>query len=131
MQVSITVTGRASPRVVWARYADPQAWATWAPQIRRVETEGHGSTPLRAGLRGTVTAVLGVPVRFTVTEVDAASGAWSWVVRPPGVRLRLHHTVAPTSDGGTRAGLVIEGRAPVVLAYRVVAQIALRRLVSP
>ena len=131
MRVRIAVAGPASPEVVWDRYADPQAWAKWAPQIRGVETEGRVSTRLHPGLRGTVTAALGVPVRFVVIEVDAAAGAWSWVVRPPGVRMVLQHTVQPTDDGGTRAGLVIEGRAPVVLVYRAVAGVALRRLVSP
>ena len=81
-------------------------------------------------MRGTVHALLGVSVRFEVTEVDEARRRWAWLVRLPLLTLRLEHTVEPWRASGTRTGLVVEGPAPVVLAYVPVARLALHRLVA-
>jgi len=112
--------GPASKYDIWARYRDPQRWASWAPQIREVRAEG----PLRPGLEGEVLGPLGARARFEVIDVDEANGTWTWVVRSGPVRLRIEHEIA---EG--LAGLVISGPAPAVLAYAPVARAALSRLV--
>ncbi len=53
----VQVTGAARPVVAWERYADLDAWATWAPQIRGVEADGPR---LATGRTGTVVALAGV-----------------------------------------------------------------------
>lgn len=113
--------GPASKYLIWARYRDPERWAEWAPHIRRVTALG----PLRPGLEGEVTGILGVRARFEVTEVDTERLRWTWVVRSGPVRLRIEHEVA---EG--RAGLVVSGPAAAVLAYAPIARVALGRLVS-
>lgn len=125
---SLTVTlrsaGTASAAVAWERYADLDLWSTWSPQVRRVEAPERR---LRAGLEGAVVGPLGVRVPFVVTEVGERS--WSWDVRPPGLRLTLHHFVLDHPDGSLTE-LVVRGPAPVVLGYVPLAQLALGRLVT-
>ena len=123
----VDVTGTARPAVAWERYADLDAWATWAPQIRGVEADG---TRLAVGRHGVVRALGGLRVRFVVTAVDERSLRWSWIARIGPVSLSLHHEVAP-DPRGTRAGLVLEGPGPVVAAYAPLTRIALARLVGP
>ena len=130
MRVTTHVTGPAPVTLAWERYADPTLWSAWAPQIRSVETDGPGPQRIHVGMRGTVHALLGVSVRFKVTEVDEARRRWAWLVRLPLLTLRLEHTVEPWRASGTRTGLVVEGPAPVVLAYVPVARLALHRLVA-
>jgi hypothetical protein len=112
--------GPAGKYVIWARYRDPQRWPEWAPHIREVRAAG----PLRPGLEGTVVGPLGATASFEVIDVDEPSGVWTWVLRAGPVRLRLEHEVA---EG--RAGVVISGPAPAVLAYAPLARIALGRVV--
>lgn len=128
MRLPTSVTGSASVDVAWERYADPSQWATWAPQIRSVES----SAPrIAAGVTGTVHALFGVSVDFEITEVDEAARSWSWTVRPPGLTMHLEHTVEPWGEAGSRAGLVIDGPAPLVLTYAPIARLALHRLLAP
>ncbi len=122
--------GVATVTLAWERYADPALWATWAPQIQRVET---GMTRLVAGGRGTVHAglfarpTLGVP--FQVLAVDEPAMEWSWQAHLGPVRLRLEHgvTAHPT---GCSTWLRVHGPLPVVLVYAPVARLALNRLVA-
>ncbi len=109
----------------WERYAVPRLWASWAPQIRGVTCVGGDR--LTPGLAGVVHAIAWVNVPFEVTAVGAHD--WSWTVRVLGVRLHMRHTLEAVGDR-TRAGLVIEGPPPVVLAYAPVARLALRRLLA-
>jgi hypothetical protein len=127
MRLATHVRGPVPVEIAWARYADPRLWSSWAPQITGVDLDGH--PPIHAGLSGTVRALLGLRVRFEVTEVDEAARRWSWTVHPPLVTLRLDHTLEPTSTG-TRAGLVVPGPAPVVLPYVPLARLALHRLLA-
>ncbi|SEQ98560.1 SRPBCC family protein [Microlunatus flavus] len=122
----VEVTGPARPVVAWERYADLDAWSTWAPQIRGVDADG---TRLAVGRTGVVRALGGLRVPFVVTAVDEPTMRWSWVARVGPVVLSLHHEVAP-ADGGTRAGLVLEGPTAVVAAYAPLTRIALARLVA-
>jgi hypothetical protein len=88
-----------------------------------------------------VTGPLGLGVPFRILHVeddDPARRWWTWEVRLPGLRvpgltLRLEHEVeprAPREGGGTLTRLRIHGPTPVVLAYRPLAALALKRLVS-
>jgi len=113
--------GPASKYEIWARCRDPRRWPEWAPHIREVIAEG----PLQPGLEGEVVGLLGVHARFEVLEVDVERGRWTWVVRSGAVRVRIEHEV-----GEGRAGLVLSGPAPAVVAYAPLARAALGRLVS-
>ena len=131
MRVTTHVDGPATVEVAWERYADPTLWSTWAPQIRSVHLDG-GPRPARIapGVTGTVHAFFGVSVPFEVTEVDEAAHRWTWTVHPPGLTMRLGHSLEARSAGRTRTGIVVDGPAPAVLAYVPVARLALHRLVA-
>ena len=122
----VQVTGPARAVVVWERYAELDAWPTWAPQIRGVDADG---ARLAVGRTGVVRAVGGVRVRFVVTAVDEHARRWSWIARVGPLTLALHHDVTATPSG-TRAGLVLEGPAPLVTAYAPLTRLALARLVA-
>lgn len=130
MHLTTSVTGPAPVDLAWERYADTTLWSGWAPQIRSVETDGPGPERIHVGMRGTVHALLGVSVRFEVSEVDEAARRWAWRVHLPVLTMTLEHTVEPWRETGTRTGLVVDGPAPVVLAYVPVARLALHRLVA-
>jgi hypothetical protein len=120
MQRRVEARGPAGADAMWAAYADTSRWAAWAPQIRRVEPLG----PLEEGMRGSVEGPLWARARFEVVSVDAAARRWTWRVWAGPARLTIDHEVA---DGVT--AVVIEGPAPLVLAYAPVARLALLRLV--
>lgn len=146
MRRHLAAAGPASADVAWERYADPQLWPTWSPQIASVRT----STPrLASGTTGVVRGHGGLLLDFLVEEVDDAARRWSWSVVPrragglplpePLQRLgRLHLVHAVLDSGldsglGARAGsattLLVTGSAPVVVAYAPLAGLALGRLV--
>lgn len=131
----VEVTGPARLVVAWERYADLQAWPTWAPPIRGVEADGRR---LAVGRSGVVRTVGGLGVRFVVTAVDEVAATWSWIVRFGPVVVTLHHDLSldqhrtgrhRTDRHRTRAGLVLEGPGPVVRAYAPLTRLALARLV--
>ncbi|MCW2867738.1 MAG: hypothetical protein JWR20_1926 [Marmoricola sp.] len=115
----------------WERYADPDLWSTWSPQIQRVE---RSTARLSPGMTGTVRAGLlprpTLPVPFTVEEVDEARREWSWRAHLGPVTLHLDHGVVGRGTGSS-TWLRISGPAVVVLPYLPVARLALGRLVSP
>jgi hypothetical protein len=131
--LTLLARGTAPVDAAWERYADPQLWPTWSPQIQRVTT----STPrLETGTTGTVHAGLlprpTVPVPFTVLEVDDVRRRWAWRVSLGPVRLHLEHGVDPDDTGGdpgSATWLRMAGPLPVVLPYAPLARIALSRLV--
>lgn len=129
VELGTQARGPLRPAEVWERYADPHRWASWAPQIRRVDTAAARLAP---GTTGTVVGPLGVRARFAVVEVDETARTWSWDVTPavPPLPLRLHlrHGVEPAGSG-TRTWLTIRGPAPVVAAYLPLARVALELLV--
>lgn len=130
VSVTLHARGPASPGIAWERYADPQRWSSWAPQIQRVEA----STPrLAAGTTGTVHAGLlarpTVPVPFVVLDVDEAARRWSWRVRLGPLGLTLEHGVDAEAAGASTF-LRVRGPAPLVLAYAPLARLALHRLVG-
>lgn len=120
MRTRIEATGPATARDMWEAYAEPARWHEWAPQIRAVRPLER----ISPGLRGEVEGLFGVRVRFEVTDVDEPAGRWTWRVEVGPARLTIAHEVA---DG--RTGVVIDGSAPLVIAYAPVARLALSRLV--
>ena len=126
MRRRLVVRGPRGAALVWADYAEPARWPRWSPQVRRVDVP---APLLRAGLEGTVHRPARLRVPFVVTALDAASTTWAWDVRVAGVALRLEHGVRAVGDG-CLTWLVLEGPAAAVLAYSLVARLALRRLVG-
>lgn len=125
MRATITVTGDADPAVAWSRYDTLDLWSTWSPQVQEV----IAATPhIAPGLNGLVVGPFGVRVPFEVLAVDAEAMEWSWHVRLGPVHARLDHAVRP-APGGCSTELAIDGPAFVVLGYRPLATLALRRLV--
>lgn len=118
--------GPVAPAQVWERYADPDRWARWAPQIRLVETS---ALRIAAGVTGTVHGPLGLRVEFVVIEVDEAARTWAWDVTAGPLTLHLRHGVE-AHPGGASTWLTVRGPAPVLAAYLPVARIALHRLVT-
>ena len=105
---------------MWSAYADTSRWASWAPQIRRVDPQG----PLEEGMQGVVEGPFGVRARFEMTVVDEAERQWTWRVQVGPARLTIDHGV---TDGLT--AVEIDGPAALVHAYAPVARLALTRLV--
>lgn len=127
MRRRVTATGPADVRTAWERYVVPARWPGWAPQIRSVDIDENR---LRPGLTGVVHGPLGVAVPFRIDAVDAAGHTWAWTVTVLGARVRMRHDLsAPESE--TLAGLTVDGPAPIVATYPLVARIALRRLLRP
>ena len=131
--VTLTLEAHGSLDVAtaWERYADPDLWSTWSPQIQRVER----STPrLSPGMTGTVRAGLlprpTLPVPFTVDGVDEARREWTWSAHLGPVTLHLDHGVVAHGTG-SGTWLRVSGPAFVVVPYLPVARLALGRLVSP
>jgi hypothetical protein len=127
VRTTITATGRADPATVWRRYEQLALWSSWSPQIREVIAARPTIAP---GLNGLVVGPLGVRMPFQVLAVDAEAMEWRSHVRLGLVHATLDHVVRP-APGGCQAEVVIDGPAPVVVGYRPLAAIALRRLVQP
>ena len=124
----IEASGIARPDTVWWRFTSPSQWPSWAPQIRDVTT---ADSRLRVGGTGRVHGPGSLAVDYEVIEVDAGMRAWSWEVLVGRVRVRMHHYVLPTAEGGTRALMQVQGPLAVpAQAYRPLARAALRRLVA-
>ena len=122
---TLRAAGNADVDLAWERYAVPQLWATWSPQISRVETAAQRIAP---GATGKVIGPVGTHVRFVIDDVDEAERTWTWRVRLGPVTLRLWHGVE-ARPGGCATTLRVHGPLPVVAGYAPLAQLALRRLV--
>lgn len=118
--------GPVSPEEAWQRYARPERWCEWSPQVRGVHAD---SDVIVAGASGTVRSLFGAEVRFVVLDVDAHALSWSWRVRVGPLGLVLEHFLHREPGGGTLAEVLIHGPWPVTRLYRVPATVALHRLV--
>ncbi|WP_122615309.1 SRPBCC family protein [Streptomyces sp. Tu 4128] len=123
--LTIHAEGPIDADTAWQRYARLDAWASWAPQIRRVHADRRLLVP---GLTGQVESVAGIRVPFRVEAVDDVRRTWSWRVRVGPVGIRLHHRVH-AREGGCRTDLTMNGPGLVPAAYAPLARFALRRLV--
>jgi hypothetical protein len=124
---SVEVSGSRDAEAVWERYAVPGSWPDWLPQITGVDLS---SPRLTAGARGKLHAPMGVSIPFTVESVDEQARSFAWTIRVGLLRLRLENWVHPSPDGGSVAGMRVNGPGPLVSAYAGQAQAALERLVS-
>ena len=122
----LAARGRAAPELAWERYDRIALWTTWSPQILGVDADAERISP---GVTGTVRALGGVPVPFTITEVDRPGWTWTWVAQLGPVSMTLTHRVRAEARGSA-TGLLLEGPDPVLLAYAPLAWVALRRLVA-
>ncbi|MFH0241140.1 SRPBCC family protein [Streptomyces sp. HK10] len=125
-RMTLRAIGRAPAEDVWERYARPELWPTWSPQIRSVRVRGDR---IASGMEGEVVSLPGVPVAFTVEEVDEVRRRWAWRVKAGPVRMRLHHAVAVLPGGRTGTELRMEGPLPALVLYAGPARLALHRLV--
>lgn len=124
---SIGAKGPVSAETAWERYADPQLWSTWSPQIRSVETT---TKRLTVGTTGTVHGPVGVRVNFKVTAFDDDTMRWAWSVQFGLIHLDFWHGVNSRPDeDGCSTWLKARGAWPVLAGYLPVARIALHRLV--
>lgn len=119
-------SGPVDPDEAWDRYARPERWRQWSPQVRHVDMD---SDVIAAGSAGTVRTIGGAQVRFVVLDVDARARSWTWRVRVGPVGMVLEHHLVPLPEGGTSAEVVIHGSWPVARLYRLPATLALHRLV--
>jgi hypothetical protein len=126
MEAGTRAHGPVPAAQVWERYAVPDRWPMWAPQISRVEA---GAARIAPGVTGLVHGPLGLRVRFTIVEVDEQRRTWGWRVRVGPLTLRLWHGVA-LHPAGSETWLRARAPAVVVAAYLPVARIALHRLVT-
>ncbi len=125
MRGTARVVGPLPPAQVWERYAVPERWPEWAPQISAVRASAPRIAP---GVTGRVFGPLGLRVDFVVTEVDERQRTWGWRVRLGPLRLRLRHGVE-LDPAGSATWLSVRGPALVVAGYLPVARLALHRLV--
>ena len=103
--------------VVWRIVVDLDAWPQWGPTVVAADLDGE---PFQAGATGRVWTPVGVPLPFTITEVDPGR-SWAWrVAGVPATR----HGVAP-HGAGCRAWMSAPVWAP---AYLPVLAVALRRI---
>ncbi|MFH9011614.1 SRPBCC family protein [Streptomyces sp. NPDC017943] len=126
-RLTLHATGRASPEVVWERYACLDRWPAWSPQIKAVHCPERRLT---AGSSGTVESVAGLRAVFGIETVDREGRRWSWRVRLGPVVLRLRHDVRAHPRGSTTT-LAMDGPRLALLAYAPLARLALHRLVRP
>ena len=129
---AVGACGSGPPEQVWAAFATPSAWPSWAPQIRDVRCP-RPDEPVRPGLRGTVVGPAGVGVPFEVTAVDLERRRWTWRVQVAQVAVVVDHGVAVDPRDGPGHGRTcvwarITAPLPVVLAYAPLARLALARL---
>jgi uncharacterized protein YndB with AHSA1/START domain len=68
----------APPDPVWRLLTDTDQWPLWGPSVRRAELDG-GGTRLSAGAQGTVWTVVGVALRFRITDFESGR-RWGWTV---------------------------------------------------
>ncbi|MBL7255702.1 SRPBCC family protein [Paractinoplanes lichenicola] len=125
MRRNVEVFGPRDVGDAWDRYVQPARWAEWSPQIRSVD---YAEPELRERTGGVVHGPLGVRVPFVILRVSPPQ-SWLWAVFVAGASVQLSHRVEPAATG-TRATLMINGPAPMVLGYLPLARLALRRLVK-
>lgn len=125
-RVSARAVGSAPVDEVWDRFARPQRWREWAPQVRRVDVDVD---VIAAGAAGRLRGSAGTAMSFIVLDVDPVGRCWSWRLRAGRVRLHVDHEVTVTDDGRTAARVVVHGPWLAVRCCSLPARLALARLV--
>ena len=102
---------------VWQLLTDLDVWPVWGPTVAGAELDRGG---FELGATGKVWTPVGVPLPFTITELDPGR-TWAWrVAGVPATR----HGVEP-APGGCRAWMSAPVWAP---AYLPVLAVGLRRI---
>ncbi|CAB4930308.1 unannotated protein [freshwater metagenome] len=96
----------APPEAVWPLLARPDRWNEWAWHVRGAW--GLGSPEVRAGARGAVRLLGGVPVPVRITGVDRGR-SWGWQAGP----LHFVHRVDPVGEGSV-VGIDVDGPAALL-----------------
>lgn len=125
----VEAVGDAPIEKVWRRYTEPDLWAFWAPQIRKVTSTGEAGRPIRPGDRGRVLGPAGIRVPFLILAVDDQDRTWRWRVGLRRLSVTMDHGVED-NHGSTRAWVRIHLPGPVAWPYAPVARLALTRLVD-
>ncbi|GAA1787510.1 SRPBCC family protein [Leucobacter iarius] len=81
---------------VFARWADPNSWPAWDPDVREVTFTGD----VRLGAAGRMRPSSGPAAAFTITEL-VEDRRFTNVSRMPGAALTFDHRVEPADDGST------------------------------
>ncbi len=118
MQLWTSRTIDAEPRAAWDLLTDLERWPDWGPSL----TGAALDPPARfeTGATGRVRTVVGLSLRFEVSDVDEGR-RWSWSV---GGVPATSHEIEPV-DAGVRVSFGVPVWAPPYLA---VCAMALRRI---
>ena len=100
----IAVDIHAQPDRVWAILMDVERWPQWTPTVTSAERLDAG--PLILGSRTHIGQPKLRPAVWQVTELDEASGIFTWTARSPGVLVTARHLVEATATG-SRATLSV------------------------
>lgn len=131
-RIVVRARSSAAPAALWTLLADTRMWASWAPHITGVVTAEPGV--VRAGQHLRVAGPMGVAVPATVTLVDAGR-RWDFRVDLPGPWSVMSRHEVRRCTVGSEALVTMwvrgpGGRAamPALMAYRPIAEVAVRRL---
>lgn len=122
MRRVLTAESTAAPEAAWSLIAEPRRWSQWAPHLRGAWN--LGTPEVEAGRLGAAKLLGIVPVPARILDVDPGR-AWTWRVGP----LTLVHAVDPRPSG-SRVSMILDGPAPIVLAYAPVVQLLTNRLAA-
>ena len=86
-----TVEIIAPPECVWAVWMDVEQWPAWNPVVTRATRLEAG--PLAVGSRTRILQPKLMPAVWRVTELDEATGVFTWVTGRPGVTVAARHLV--------------------------------------
>jgi len=89
-----TETTTATPRQLWAHYADPTRWPRWDHEVTAVTVDG----PMATGTRGTLKPRRGPKSSFIFSDVDPEV-CFTDVSRLPLASLTFVHRIEPTETG--------------------------------
>jgi uncharacterized membrane protein len=95
-----------SPRI-WAAWLDVAAWPAWNPVVRSARRLDDG--PFAVGSRTRILQPRLLPAVWSVTELDQASGVFTWAMHQPGVTVTATHRVLPPAEEpGARSTVTLE-----------------------
>lgn len=96
MRVIDTCSARTahSANIVFARWAQPERWPEWDPEVLNVTFAG----PAGAGAKGRMRPAQGPAAAFTVTAFEP-DRVFTNASRLPGAQLVFEHRVTPTAEG--------------------------------
>ena len=97
MPDSFTIEIQARPAKVWAALLDVERWPEWDPVVTSVKR--LDSAPLAIGGRTEIHQPKLKPAVWQVTELNEATGLFTWISNQPGVSAVASHQIEPTPTG--------------------------------